>query len=115
MQKCTFAARIDSSRSVIQDSARAALRDFESASDILLRIAEETSVGCFFGKWEGMGKAMPQQTWSRDFGRRGGVSDRQYPVKGRGSTSTPFDSWRRRLIVNLPPLLWRNVDRTRAG
>jgi hypothetical protein len=52
----TFAARIDSSRSVIQDSARAALRDFESASEILLRIAEETSVGCFFGKWEGDGE-----------------------------------------------------------
>jgi len=62
MRRLTFAARIDSSRSVIQDSARAALRDLESASEILPRIAEETSVGCFFGKWGGMGKAMPQQT-----------------------------------------------------
>lgn len=62
MDRPTFAARIDSSRSVIQVSARAALRDFESASEILPRIADETSVGCFFGKWEGMGKAMRQQT-----------------------------------------------------
>lgn len=38
------------------------MRDFESASDILPRIADETSVGCFFGKWEGIGNAMPQQT-----------------------------------------------------
>lgn len=59
-QRCTFATRIDSLRSAIQDSARAALRDFESASEILPRIADETSVGCFFGRWDGMGKAMRQ-------------------------------------------------------
>ena len=62
----TFAARIDSSRSVIQDSVRVALRDFESVSEILVRIAEETSVGCFLGKWDGMGKAMPQQTCRKE-------------------------------------------------
>ena len=50
MQRDTFAARIDSSRSVTQDSARTALRDLESASEILLRIAEETSVACFLGR-----------------------------------------------------------------
>ena len=62
MQNHTLAARIDSSRSVIQTSARVALRDFASASEILSRIADETSVGCFFGRWEGIGKAMAQST-----------------------------------------------------
>lgn len=62
MWRPTFAARIDSLRSMIQTSARAALRDFESASEILPIIADETSVGCFFGKWGGMENAMRQQT-----------------------------------------------------
>lgn len=59
MERCTFAVRIDSSRSAIQVWAREALRDSESVSEILLRIADETSVDCFFGRWDGMGKAMP--------------------------------------------------------
>lgn len=82
MSRRTFAARIDSSRSVIQDSARAASRAFESASEILVRIAQETSVGFFFGKWEGTGKAMPQQTC------RGSEGEAASPI-GNARSETP--------------------------
>lgn len=62
MEGPTFAAWIDSSSSTIQTSARAALSDFESTSEILPMIADETSVGCFLGKWDGTGKAMARGT-----------------------------------------------------